>query len=94
MGEGPAPRVLPEGVPSDAEPITEYQLERLPEYVQELIAKSMEGILEKGSPGDLAAAQRAFFEGIRPAVEVLTAFASNSTDCKIENVDESMEAEH
>lgn len=96
MGMAAPPRILPEGVPEDAEPVTEDQLERLPEYAQHLIQQFME--LQKiGAPihrttrEELELTRAAFFAGhLQPPTakpeEVLEAVsvAPNNSACEEE----------
>ncbi len=91
MGMVAPPRVLPEGVPADAEPITEDQLERLPDYAQALISQFME-LKQLGTPihhtsrEELERVRAAFFAA-QPAAPVAVKEvtpASNSTACEEE----------
>lgn len=50
-----------EEVPKDAEPISEEQFERLPEYVHQLMASSLAGELEKTSKSELAEIHARYF---------------------------------
>lgn len=88
---------LPPGVPADAEPITEDQLERLPDYVQQLIGSSMENKLPATTAEELVAARAAFFSMVRPTVpppvelDGAAAASNSTTEATVEMVEESME---
>jgi len=90
-----AVRVLPPGVPEDAEPITEDQLERLPEYVQTTIQDFVEGKMASSTTREeLERVRAAFFAAAPQAVAAApqdgaaaAASSSNSMICE-DNVDE------
>ena len=84
MNCAPPPRVLPEGVPTDAEPISEDQIERLPDYVQQLLQESMNGnIPHVTTREDLERIRAAFFSpaAAEARVEVAIPPISNSMEC-------------
>lgn len=84
------PRALPAGAPADADPITEDQIERLPEYVQTAIQDFMDGKMAAAtSREDLERLRAAFFAAAPPAreAEAAAASTSNSMNCE-EGVDE------
>lgn len=96
MGMALPPRVLPEGVPADAEPVSEDQLERLPEYAQHLIQQFMElqkinAPIHRTTREELELTRAAFFAGqLQPPAakpeEVLEAVgvAPNNSACEEE----------
>lgn len=104
MGMAPPPRVLPEGVPADAEPVTEDQIERLPDYAQQILEQYMHGMsLTTTSREELERLRAAFFASA-PVIPPATAesgaracgektLASNSTACEDEVDEESMRVE-
>lgn len=64
-----AQRGIPmEKVPEDAEPISEEQFERLPEYVVNLMAESLAGKLNVTTRGELEELSQRYFQ---PRVEEL-----------------------
>ncbi len=81
MGMSLAPRVLPEGVPADAEPVTEDQIERLPDCVQQILNNYMAGLpVTTTSPEELERICTAFFAAPpTPAIAIDTTSTSNST---------------
>lgn len=107
MGMAPPPRVLPEGVPADAEPVTEEQIQRLPEYAQYLIEQSMElaksGILARTTTREELERLRAAFFAATPFASIAAepaqreigemTPASNSTACEDDADVESMRIE-
>lgn len=86
---------LPAGVPNDAEPVTDEQLERLPDYVQSMIQEFMNGaITPSTSREELERVRAAFFAAAPRAIEApreegaaAAAPTSNSMICE-EGVDE------
>lgn len=86
-----APRILPPGVPADAEPVTEEQLERLPDYVQHIIADSMNGMTAPTTHEELLCIRDAFFNAAPAAIDEAKAagkdaecVSSNSMECEDE----------
>jgi hypothetical protein len=85
MGTAPPARILPAGVPNDAEPITEDQMERLPDYVQYLISEYMKVEREpRTTPEELLQIREAYFAGAAAQASTSAAaeFSSNSTECQ------------
>jgi hypothetical protein len=84
MGAAPPPRVLPEGAPADAVPVTEDQLERLPEYAQHLIHQFMEqqkigAPMHRTTREELEHIRASFFAAAPAALPAETTPTSNST---------------
>jgi hypothetical protein len=72
--------VLPEGVPPDAEPITEDQLERLPEYVQRIITDFMSHRVPKTTRAELDAVRAMYFHSA-PTPSLLPPTPAEETPC-------------